>query len=390
MPLACVLGDIDLVRALGLAGIPSAVCAPRGTPERFSRFTRARLDWTDPWIDPDRLLDTLCDFGRTQVEPPVLYYEEDGDLLFVARHRERLATLFRFVVPDLELALDLVDKERFQALAQRLQLPVPPGRCLRPEPGSPAPARDLKYPLVVKPLTRRPSVWGPVGGAGKAVRVDGAAELERLWAPLAESRQAILIQELLPGPETWIESYHVYVDEAGAVVGEFTGRKLRTYPTQFGHSTALVTTDAADVRALGRELIERLGFRGVAKLDFKRAADGRLHLLEVNARFNLWHHLGARAGVNLPALVYRDLTGTPRTPVAPGRPGVRWCKLWTDARAARALGIPFPRWLVWALGAEAKRAVAWDDPLPLVGAGLRAVWRRLAGRNGVVRADVKR
>src|SRR5215470_19812901 len=38
---------------------------------------------------------------------------------------------------------------------------------------------------------------------------------------------------------------------------------------------------------------------GVAKPDFKRAPDGRLLLLEINPRFNLWHHLGAVAGVNL-------------------------------------------------------------------------------------------
>ena len=59
------------------------------------------------------------------------------------------------------------------------------------------------------------------------------------------------------------------------------------------------------LRELGRTLVQRLGLRGVAKFDFKRAADGRLFLLEVNPRFNLWHHPGALAGVNLPALVFR-------------------------------------------------------------------------------------
>ena len=43
----------------------------------------------------------------------------------------------------------------------------------------------------------------------------------------------------------------------------------------------------------------RLGLKGLVKLDFKRADDETLHLLEVNPRFSLWHHLGAVAGVNL-------------------------------------------------------------------------------------------
>ncbi len=67
-------------------------------------------------------------------------------------------------------------------------------------------------------------------------------------------------------------------------------------PAAYGHTTALVITDAPDVVELGRRLTGLLGLVGVAKLDFKRAPDGRLHLLEVNPRFNLWHFAGRRPG----------------------------------------------------------------------------------------------
>jgi D-aspartate ligase len=135
-----------------------------------------------------------------------------------------------------------------------------------------------------------------------------------------------------------------------------------------GHSTALEVTDAADVKTLGRILVERLGLSGVAKFDFKRGPDGTLHLLEVNPRFNLWHHLGAMAGVNIPALVYGDLIGLPRPASVRARAGSRWCRVWEDLRAARAHGMPLLTWLPWALGCEAKSVVAWDDPMPLLGA----------------------
>ena len=105
---------------------------------------------------------------------------------------------------------------------------------------------------------------------------------------------------------------------------------------------------------------------GVAKPDFKRAPDGRLLLLEINPRFNLWHHLGAVAGVNLPALVYADLVGLPRPATRPARAGARWGSIWNDFPAAHASGLPLWRWLPWMLGCDAKSAVAWDDPMPLV------------------------
>jgi predicted ATP-grasp superfamily ATP-dependent carboligase len=141
-------------------------------------------------------------------------------------------------------------------------------------------------------------------------------------------------------------------------------------PVEYGDSSALEITDQEDVLTLGRSIIRRLGLKGVAKLDFKRGADGSLHLLEVNPRFTLWHQLGARAGVNIPALVYGDLLGRTRPRASRARAGVRWCKVWTDHRAARSDGMPLWRWLTWALGVEAKRALAWDDPWPFLGASL--------------------
>jgi len=375
--LACVLGDADLLRALGLAGIPCAVAAQPGDPARYSRFARVVLEWADAWDRPEALLESLERFGAAQATPPVLFYEEDRELLVVSRNRERLRRHYRFVVPAAELVEDLVDKGRFQALAQRLDLPVPAARVLDPC-ADPVPQDlSLPFPVVLKPLVRRGDRWTPIAGGAKALHIDSPATLASLWPRLAEAGITVLLQQLIAGPETSIESYHVYVDEPGNTVGEFTGRKIRTWPTSHGDSTALVTTDAPDVMALGRDLVRRLNLRGVAKFDFKRAPDGRLYLLEVNPRFTLWHHLGARAGVNVPALVYADLVGQPRAERRQARAGVRWCKPWDDVAAARAAGISFLRWLPWALGCEAMRVVAWDDPMPFVRGTLWRIMSRV-------------
>jgi predicted ATP-grasp superfamily ATP-dependent carboligase len=208
--------------------------------------------------------------------------------------------------------------------------------------------------------------------------VASADVLQALLPRLAATDLGFLAQELVPGSEDRIESYHVYVDEEGEVVGEFTGRKIRTYPPRFGISSALTTTTAEDVAAVGREVIDRLALRGVAKLDFKRGPDGKLWLLEVNPRFTLWTHLGAVAGVNLPALAYADLTGAPRPAVGAARPGVRWVWPRADAASARAEGVPLARWALWALSCETNAAFAWTDARPYV-------WGRL-GRPLLLRA----
>ena len=117
------------------------------------------------------------------------------------------------------------------------------------------------------------------------------------------------------------------------------------------------------MRRLGRSVLERIGFSGVAKIDFKRdPRTGRLYLLEINPRFNLWHHAGAAAGVSIPALVYRDCLepGSAR-PAGRARAGVRWVNARDDWRAYQ--GSP-ARWLAEILTADVNESFMLRDPLP--------------------------
>jgi predicted ATP-grasp superfamily ATP-dependent carboligase len=222
----------------------------------------------------------------------------------------------------------------------------------------------LAPPMIVKPVRREPA-WDTVS-PGKALLVENSQDLRSALAAVGATHSSVIVQQLVPGPEARIESYHVYIDPAGEIAAEFTGRKLRTYPNSLGHSTALVTTSATDVARLGRSITQKLGLRGVAKLDFKRDPAGRLWLLEVNPRFTLWHRVGAAAGVNIPAIVAADLLNLPRPKTAAARPGVRWCKVRDDLRAVRQEGSSIAAWLQWLATCEAKCNPDPTDLMPLL------------------------
>lgn len=365
---ACVMGDMDLVRPLGLAGISCVVAGAPGDPVFHSRFIRKELSWEDNEPQAERRVDALIRYGAAQPEPPVLFYQSDSQLRLVSRYRDRLNQVFRFIVAGPPLIEILLDKARFQESAERWNLPVPAARRIHPTGNDPCEI-DLPFPVIVKPVEHaEPDAvsWKLVAGSHKALLVETPETLRVLWPRFVAADLNLLFQEAVLGPESCIESYHVFVDQTGAVAAEFTGRKIRTLPVVCGLSTAVETTDAADVRVIGREIVQRIDLRGVAKLDFKRSSEGKLYLLEINPRFNLWHHLGAIAGVNLPALVYGDLTGAPRPIVLSARAGVRWVSPWADMRAAQESGIPITAWLWWLLHCEAKSGVAWDDPMPVL------------------------
>jgi len=375
--LAVVMGDVDLVRALGLAGISSACFGFPDDPTRFSRHVRATLPWIDHWQRQDELVAALLRFGRAQPEPPVLYPQTDAALLLASRHREELATAFKFVLADAALVDQLVDKDRFQALAERCGLPVPRAYRAHVSDGGRPPDPEAAFPLIVKPVVRAGD-WNTVAEGGKALQVGSREEWDALWSRLVRLRCDVVVQQFVGGPESAIESYHAYVDASGEIAAEFTGRKIRTFPPRFGFSTAVEVTDLPDVAALGREVLASVGLRGVAKADFKRDEHGRLHLLEINPRFNLWHHPAAVAGVNLPAMVHADLTGAPRPAGRRATRRVAWCTPLTDLRAAYATGVSPLAWLRWARGCQAMSGLARDDPLPFMRGTLpSAVARRL-------------
>lgn len=385
-PVACVLGGMDIVAPLAMAGIPCVVSVGRADPARFSRHVRGAIDALHPWREPEAYVERLVAWAERQPVRPVLFYPTDGDLLMASRFRDRLRPAFRMCLPSAELVEDLVDKDRFHALAVRAGLRVPRSFYLRAGAavGGDGPAAhdpglaELALPVVVKPVDRC-HAGRLLRHNAKAIRADSAAELADLCRTAAGSGVDCMVQELVPGPETAIESYHVYVDAGGRTVREFAGAKLRTEPPEFGESTAVRITEQADVLAEGRRVIAAIGLRdGVAKVDFKRAPDGGLWLLEVNPRFNLWHHPGAAAGANLPALVYADLVGGHRPEPSSIRSGVTWCEVREDLKALVRAGRSPWSWLRSVVRAHTRSTGSWSDPMPLLrGLVLPALRNRL-------------
>ena len=74
--LACVMGDMDLLRPIAAAGISCAVVTRPGLPSLYSRFASARLPWDDFSQNTGALLDALEHFGGTQREQPVLFMKK--------------------------------------------------------------------------------------------------------------------------------------------------------------------------------------------------------------------------------------------------------------------------------------------------------------------------
>jgi predicted ATP-grasp superfamily ATP-dependent carboligase len=366
-------GGLNIVRALGMAGIPVIIASSeRRTPSMASRYCAGSVA-LPPIAERDAVVEALVRAGRRLAERHgarvPLFYDNDDRLALVQDRRGALAPHFALLLNEPELADALLDKERFQGLAERRALPVPrriDWQGLGAE----------RAAVLVKPKSR--TAWDNsrvrlqlFGGEGKArVFASGRAALEH---PLVRELAAQLsFQEYVPGGDDAIWSFHGFASPQGHVLASFVGRKIRTFPPLTGDSSYLRLAHDAGLEHLGRDIAARLPLAGIFKMDFKRSAvTGRFYLLEINTRFNLWHYLGAKNGVNLPRAAYEYLSRGAIAERREARTRYRWLHLAEDRRAYRALAArgeldPW-RWLASLLEApKVYDLFAWNDPLPFV------------------------
>jgi predicted ATP-grasp superfamily ATP-dependent carboligase len=365
--------DLDLLRTLGMAGIPVIVgSSDRSDPTFTSRYCRGRCILPSR-RRPDDLIAAMLDAGDRLLvslgrRVPLMCAQDDW-LELVNAHRDRLQKKFLLLLNDPEVAIGLLTKDSFQALARNRVLPVPrslPWETLSESQGAVVAkprSRSFFYDsLLYAELFKRESK-AIVFESGRAAVLNVLVE---------RFRDQLMFQEFVRGDDCQLWSFHGFSDERGTVLAYFVGRKLRTCPPLTGQSAFIEMVQDDVLAKYGRRLAEQVPLKGVFKMDFKTdALTGKHFLLEVNARFNLWNHLGAVNGVNLMQVAYDYLVTGKRPPPQPYRTDTRWICLPHDFRSYRVLAtrgeLSFFAWIYSILSTRTvHKHFAWKDPVPFV------------------------
>ncbi|HET9650620.1 MAG TPA: ATP-grasp domain-containing protein [Usitatibacter sp.] len=376
------LGGLNVVRALGLGGIPVIVASPDDDePGLYSRYYVAR--WPLPALrDADAVLESLESLAArlrgVYPQPVPLFFSNDEYLHFVNEFRHRLAQRFRMLLNDHATTEALLDKDRFAQFAVARGLPVP--RALAWD----ASLSSHRGPVLVKPASKHGAAAVPgmaelFRGAKAIVRDDGAAAW-RDPALQALSRH-LVFHEYIPGDDGELWCFDGVADEHGRVLGCHTGRKLRCAPPLTGESSYIELRRHPQLEAIARDISAAIPLRGIFNMDFKRdASTGRFYLLEINARCNLWNYIGACNGANLVKIYYDYLLRGAAPAQVRYRRRFRWINFKLDRAAYRALAgagkLDRARWVASLLRPKIYSLFAWRDPRPF----LRHALKRAHGR----------
>jgi D-aspartate ligase len=386
MPPAVLLGGnqgtaISVARSLGKAGVPVYLLADSRAPERYSRYCtylpipreqNAAEAWAEFLLGPE----------SDDLRGSALLACSDAGIELLLGHREALLKKYLLDISDRDVQARFLNKLATYELAAAAGIPTP--RYWRAESLEEVHAHEAEYPypLLVKPLLshRFAAVFSQ-----KFLVAQDFDELLRHYEAVRLYGVEVLLLEKIPGPDDRLCSYFTYMDEAGTPLLHYTKRVIRRYPENEGLGCYHVSHWDPAVCDLGLRLFTHAGLRGLGNVEFKRDdRDGRLKIIEVNARFTAANGLLAASGYDLAPLVYGRVTGRP-TPLLLGKKYAQGLHMWHPGRDCmaflelrRSRGLTFGSWASSLLHRQVFPYFRWDDPLPTLMSLVNGP-RRLAG-----------
>lgn len=264
---------------------------------------------------------------------PLVFAAGDPELEWLLDHREELATFVRLphAIAD-GSARGILRKRDFYERCLALKVDLPRTWLPTNRQEVEAAASAGRFPLLVK------ETMAPVR------RCASARELERA----TPSPRTIVLQEMLPGPESALVVMAVHIGRDGKPGPIVTGRKLRQLPRDIGSASRVITEWQPELVETGLRLLDGLGYRGTCGLEWKQVGDRMMHI-EINARPVQWFELAEIVTWD----AWCERSGQPR-PRWTQTDGVEWQYLSRDVVASRGR----------CKLAEVQALWAADDPLP--------------------------
>jgi D-aspartate ligase len=384
-PPAVILGGrvtaLSVARSLWEAGISVYVLDRRDSPVRMSRQRTAFVD-----VSGSDTQGRMLDWLQTAPAGAVVLAASDDGLELIVRHRTDLVG--RGLLPmeaNDDVLLAMLSKRRTYELANAHEIATPNTILLRTFADVEDVAGELTYPCVLKP-THSHLFQARANSSVKALVIGGPTELRAEFERLQSLGVEMLVTEVICGPNDEFVSYYSYIDNEGTPLLHFTKRKIRQHPLGFGIGTYHATTHDPEVAELGRRFFEAVGLRGLGNVEFKRdGRDGRLKLIECNARFTASNELIRRSGVDLALFSYNRLTGRPTPPVDAYRDDMRLWEPVSDTLAfllyRRRGELTFAGWVRSLAHRQCFPAARLSDPLPAIVRHAEKI-KRVRGREG--------
>jgi predicted ATP-grasp superfamily ATP-dependent carboligase len=327
----CILGNH--IQALGLArqvkdlGINVLLF----TDSRYSvaRYSNA-VDKTVLFHDEADLYNKILSADENEKEP-LLFPTNDQMVEFLCRNHSRLNKDFHLGIPEPETVGLFYDKRNTCQFAAEHDIPIPATWCPDTMDELEAIAKDISYPVVLKPAVMH-SFHKALGK--KAFKCSTSYELMDRAREIGAffSINEMIIQEYLAGGAKTLFSYGVFAAQ-GKPIASLMANRIRQNPMDFGNSTTYAKTcNIEEIRQISEKILSLTNYFGLAEIEFMHdPKTGKYKFLEINPRAWKWHSISNGLGFSFIGKMISYLNSGDTSVINDYEKQIAWVERLTDS-----------------------------------------------------------
>lgn len=331
---------------------------------RYGRFVKS----PDPRADAGGFLECLRQVVSGLTERPVVHVTSDPHLAFLLEHRESVESMALLRLTPTERLRQVMDKMSQSRLAAEFGISAPATVLVEKMADAGVAANSIKFPAIVK--GRHSVSWrAAFGPVIKGFVVQGADDLAAALRRTLDSGVAVLVQELIPGPDTAHFKVSAVLSAQSRCLAAVTLQKIRQSPPGAGIGCVIRTVSPGELQRQAVDFFERTGLQGVVSAEFKRdQRDGLFKLIEINPRYWQQNLLTLRAGNNFALIHHLEASGGEPTGAAQYEAGIKWIDPFRDFETFREMHaqgqLGISEWLLSLRGKKCYSSISWSDPRP--------------------------
>ena len=303
------LAGLWVARILGRQGIDVYVVT--GDPKDValsSKYCKKKRVIGGPW-DCQILRKILREAARTTSKRLVVFPGADDLALNLSILKDDLRDDFYFAVGDRDAVETLVNKKRFYQVLKKHKIPHPFTYFPRDFADAKRLASQISYPIFIKPsfthLFNR-----AFGFETKGFVANSRDELLKYYRLASSKGVDVLFQKIVTGPPSSFYQIEGFYNRESQPSFLFARQAMRIWPLNFGTTTLCRSIASSDFTQQSRQVsnfLQSIKYNGIMSADFKRdPTDGKLQLLEINARLWLHFWLPTECGVDIISASYFD------------------------------------------------------------------------------------
>jgi D-aspartate ligase len=327
--IGCAVGGLGVIRSLGLKGFHIiAMSYDRTEFGHTSKYVYERVKIPNPSIEEKEFIDFLLK-NSYRWNGALIFDTNDDVAISISKNKAELANYYKIVTAEWDIVRKFIEKPETYTLCEKCNVPYPETFLPKTLDELYKIKNEITYPCILKPVVGHEFARE---FNSKNFGVVNYNELLSKFDLCLKSGHKVMVQEIIPGPDSNIYECMVYVNSEGYINTRFVFRKVRQNPPRFGVSRVAISQDGIpQIEEFTERILTEAGFRGIATAEFKKGLrDNQFKLLEINVRAFRPNWLATYCGINFPWITYMDLVEKEQVKVIVYKKGVYWIELFQD------------------------------------------------------------